>query len=129
MPEYIKRCAPCAHSFSTFSSMKASSSIKCPKCGGVTETDFTAQGVPAIPAHDWHGTRQRVWGERFHPSEVKEARKFLGGRAAACIQDSGKVVCTHRDDAKAYFSRINDINKARDERAAKKAETANTANP
>lgn len=129
MPEYIKRCDPCDHSFSAFATMRTSSDIKCPKCGGATRTDFTAQGVPAIPAHDLHGTRQRVWEERFHPSEVQEARKLLGGRAAACIQDNGKVVCKHRDDAKAYFRRIGDLNKARADRAAKKAETANTANP
>lgn len=79
MPVYVRRCLQCHQSAEHFAHASQCDLIRCPACGGETETDPAQYATQSTHGDEIHGTRERIWDVTIHPDEVDDVRREFAG--------------------------------------------------
>ena len=90
MPIYVRRCLQCRHSAEHFAHASKCDEIRCPECGGETETDPAQYESQRAHGDELTGTRSRLYDITIHPDEADEVRqKFAGTGCEVRVENDG----------------------------------------
>lgn len=92
MPAYDLYCPDCDHRYEDFAHMALRSTLRCPRCKGPVENDWSKQKPPAVE-QDWHGSKTRSMGLLITDEERDEV---LAECPAVEVNRAGQIISKNR---------------------------------
>lgn len=92
MPRYDLHCPACSHRYQTFAHMREREALRCERCGGGVETDWSDQRAPAVE-QEWHGTKRLSVGLVITDEERDEVLREC---PAVEVNRAGQIVSHSR---------------------------------